>query len=257
MKTTLLILLSVVFAGFSQAADKLPQSPEALLSAWQKAIEGRDEKMVITLLNFDQTDPQILAGQGEYARQLMDRMKGAEFSLKPAEENSAFPLVMGGKKIEFVPEPEGQLSVKMKPYNTSTEFPYARVDGGYKFVAQRATKLNWAGPADVEFSFAVSSKSPANPEGPLTLKIRYNASGVILEKKLILKTASDSISGGFMGQRVTEIEIVENKGPARLFEVQNVGGKTTVFKDEIPSGWTGLIYTETTGSKLPVSASAK
>jgi hypothetical protein len=231
--------ISLVFAG-----EEVPQTPEALMASYQKAIEANDEAAVLALWELDLKNPKIVEIRSEYAQHLITEQKGGKFSLSRDLSSDDFPLVMDGTLVEYLAEPTGMISIKLASFDTTTQLPYARIGKGYKLVGQRWTKLNWSGPADNQFSFTVSSQSPANPDGPLTLKIRYNASGAILEKKLRIETGSQSISGGFSAQQVTEIEVVENKGPARRFEVKRSDDSLVVFADKIPVGATGLIYKE-------------
>ena len=251
MKIRRWILALFCSIGLVVAGEGVLQTPEALMAAYQKAIEAGDEKAVLALWELDLNNPKVVEIRSEYAQHLITEQKGGKFSLSRDLSNDDFPLVMDGTKVDYLAEPTGMISIKLASFDTTTLLPYARIGKGYKLVGQRWTKLNWSGPADNQFSFTVSSQSPANPEGPLRLKIRYNASGVILEKKLFLETGSQSVSGGFSAQYVTEIEVVENKGPARQFKVKRSDDSMTVFADNIPVGATGLIY------KATITAPAK
>jgi hypothetical protein len=257
MKRARWILALVVSIGWLMADETLPQSPEALMTAYQKAIEAGDEAAILVLWELDLKNPKVVETRSEYARHLITEQKGGVFSLGPTPATDDFPLVMDGTKVEYLTEPKGMIVIKLATFDTSTMLPYARIGNGYKLVGQRWTKLDWSGPADNRFSFVVSSQSPANPEGPLSLKIRYNASGVILEKKLFLETASQSISGGFSAQHVTEIEVVENKGPPRLFKVKRSDDSMTVFADKIPTGAAGIIYSKKAADATAVTEQAK
>lgn len=251
MKTVRWILIFGGLIGFLNAGEERPQTPEALVAAYQKAIEAGDEAAVLALWELDLDNPKVVESRDAYAKSLITEQKGGRFSIGQAPAHDDLPLVMDGTKVEYLSEPEGVISIKLATFDTTTALPYGRVGTTYKLIGQRWTKLNWSGPADTRYSFTVFSKSPAKPEGSLTLKIRYNASGVILEKRLFLPTVSQSLSGGFSAQYVTEIEVVENKGPARRFEVKRSDGTMIVFADKIPMNATGVIYranTETTVS---------
>ena len=257
MKIIRWILALGFWAGILTAGEVAPQTPEALVNAYQKAIEADDEAAVLALWELDLKNLKVFEMRSEYARHLITEQKGGEFSLVKPSPSDDFPLVMDGTKVEYLAEPEGMISIKLRGFETNTLVPYARIGKAYKLVGQRWTKLDWSGPADNQFSFTVSSQSPANPEGRLSLKIRYNASGVILEKKLTIETASQSVSGGFSAQHVTEIEVVENKGPARLFEVKRSDDSMTVFAEKIPTGATGVIYSAKAVDSTAVTQPAK
>ncbi len=250
MKFILSLVIGLFLSsGILIAADDGSQTPEALLKAYDKAINAGDEKAVLNLWELDRANPETAKLETAFAQNEITEKKGREFSLGPFDnEEYGQPLVMDGQKIEWLRSPEGSLVVKIKEYDSSMMVPYARTPKGYKLIAQRSTKLNWSGPPDTLSSFSVSSHSPANPDGPLILIVRFSASGIMLERRITLKKGSETKFIMIVGQRVEQVEALENKGPARGFSLKRDNNKEIVFEGTIPAETTGIIYKAPAGT---------
>lgn len=244
MKFILSLVIGLFLSsGILIAADDVPQSPEALVKAYEKAINAGDEKQVLKSWELDQANPETAKMETAFAQNEISEKKGGVFSLGSFDnEEDGQPFVMDGKKVEWLLSPEGSLVVKLKEYDSTTMMPYARTAKGYKLIGQRWTKLNWSGPPDSFLSFSVSSQSPAKPDGPLILVVRFSASGIMMEKRIMLKNGSQTKFVGIVGQRVEEIEALENKGPARGFSLKRDNNKEIVFEGTIPAETVGIIY---------------
>lgn len=242
MKTRMLLLIGVglLFAVRLFAADSLPQTPQELLVAYQKAIQTGDETRLMALHQWDLENPKVVAGRERAVKLKIQYQKGLKYSLVPWEATDGFPIVMQGQKMDFMALPEGGLKVGDESGGIVT--PYARIDGGYKLVGQRRTDLKWTGPADEMLGFWVSSGDPKSKDASLKLLLRYSASGIILERPLTVKVADESNSFGAWGQKIEEVIVLENTGPERTFEIKRGDEQKLVFKGTIPAGVTGSVY---------------
>lgn len=226
--------------SFLMAGEALPQSPEALVAAYQKAVEAGDEATVMALHEWDMENPKVAAIREQSVRRMIQYRKGAQYFLQAWNANDDVPFVMNGHKVELLVKPEGGL--KIGDATGGIVEPYARVKGGYKLIGQRWTDLKWTGPTDTMLTFKVGAKFPVTEDGSLKLVLRYSASGIILERPINMKDARDVGHFGGWGQRVEEVIVVENKGPGRIFTIKRNDDQELIFEGKIPAGITGSVY---------------
>gem|GEM_PF-1249951 len=234
-KTPMKLLISILFVSMacSVCYSAPPKTKDQFLAAVRAAYESKDVKHVAALTWW--------AGASEEDRKMLEGIDSMTLkNVQPIEAVTLEPLnpaqtfddmVRNGKRYGITFPPIGMVKVKRKADNTpspsETLRPYAVIDGGYYIVTSKITDLGWKGPQDKCFNVIVTGLI----EDHVTIHIKYNASGVELEKEETLPAAGSQPSGNmtpnggggrgsvcdaFFAQYIEEVTVTNNTDDVAL-----------------------------------------
>jgi hypothetical protein len=208
---------ALVAAPFASASTA---TPEALRDAVKSAFEARsvsEWKKNIGGTPLNEADILIL-----------DQTLTQLFSAKPVVESvevgelvDGFDpvLVAGGRKYVMTLTPVGVINLKFRigGKSNSIALPYGKVADGYKLGTLSGEKIVWKGPEDRAFYLAVDH---TGAPGDITVIVKYNASGVDLEKRVSGRTSRLVIPA----QHIDSVEVVRTGGPGETsLEITSAG----------------------------------
>lgn len=211
MRLSLLItgVAAIAAAPFASAESASTATPEALRDAVKSAFEARSvsewKKNIggtplseADILILDQTLTQLFA-----AKPVVESVEVGELvdGFDPV-------LVAGGRKYVMTLAPVGVINLKFRigGKSNSIALPYGKVADGYKLGTLSGEKINWKGPEDRAFHLAVNH---TGAPGDITVTIKYNASGIDLEKRVSGRTSRLVIPA----QYIDSVEVVRSGGP--------------------------------------------
>lgn len=181
-------------------------TPEALAATVKTAFEARDIAAWKNNVHLDGLTPEEIRTLEETLAKI--------FSVKPEVRAIAvdtlpegFDLVQvaDGRRYTLTLKPGqllGVINLRFGVGKSETELalPYGRVGDSFKLGTLRSEKLDWNGPRDTPH--LVELRHTGDPDG-VALRIRYEASGVKLEKRITGRTPRVTL----LAQHIADIEL--------------------------------------------------
>lgn len=202
-------------------------SPEALAASVKAAFESR--RVEAWRANV------VLSGVSAEDRAVLDSTLGKIFAVKPDVRGVTVDTlpdgfdrvqVAAGRKYTLTVTPVGVIRLRFAAGKSETEIalPYGRVGDGFMLGTLRSEKLNWTGPADEPFVVEIRHTGDVEGIGAL---IRYNASGVALEKRVSGRTRRVIVAA----QRIDSVEVERtgDEGETSLEITHRVNGAPAVL----------------------------
>jgi len=240
MKFTL-VTSPLFFLCFIAYGDPIT-TKEQFLTAVQAAYQAKDVNRIAALTwskgasDFDQQ------GSAQLQTMMIKRIKEIRAaSLEPLPATFESETIAMGRRFDPTYPPCGIVTLVCTATNghaqhLTTAFPYAVINGAYFLVGTKSTDLDWRGPKDQVLSYSITG----NGANKVNIDIKYNVSGVNLEKK------TSVTSMGFIGQYIdeltvtstnqdTNISLVLASGPMNSPIFNLTGNGTIHYKRAAPS----------------------